>query len=112
MEDLSETWSMIFDVAKEYPDILNISHFDFDAFYKAYNLTVTRCFGYSLPQTMIVPLADCVNHHNVDGQYELFHSKLHSVNSEEQFEKLTEAEKCYFTNSRRRINFNRAIKAG
>ena len=64
---------------------------------KAYTLVVTRCFGYSLPQTVIVPLADCVNHHNVDGQYELYHTGLHSVKSEAELAKVSEEGQCYYT---------------
>ena len=35
---------------------------------------VTRCFGWGLPCTMMIPFADCINHHNVDSSYELIHS--------------------------------------
>jgi len=34
---------------------------------------VTRCFGWGLPKTTLVPFADCINHHNVDSSYELIH---------------------------------------
>lgn len=31
-------------------------------FYKAYNIVMTRCYGWSLPSTCLIPLADMCNH--------------------------------------------------
>jgi len=106
MDDLRETWQSLFTVAAEYADILDLDSFSFEKFKQAYNIVVTRCFGYSLPQTVIVPLADCVNHHNVDGQYELYHSRLHNL-SEKGLAEVDEEESHYYTHSRRRINFKK-----
>jgi hypothetical protein len=39
---------------------------------------VTRCFGWGLPKTSIIPFADCINHHNVDSTYELIHVDYHA----------------------------------
>jgi len=38
---------------------------------EAFESTVTRCFGWGLPCTTMVPFADCINHHNVDSSYEM-----------------------------------------
>jgi hypothetical protein len=38
---------------------------------------VTRCFGWGLPKTSMIPFADCINHHNVDSTYELIHTRYH-----------------------------------
>jgi histone-lysine N-methyltransferase SETD3 len=38
---------------------------------------VTRCFGWGLPKTSMIPFADCINHHNVDSTYELIHKEYH-----------------------------------
>lgn len=38
---------------------------------------VTRCFGWGLPKTSMIPFADCINHHNVDSTYELIHQRYH-----------------------------------
>lgn len=40
---------------------------------------VTRCFGWGLPKTSMIPFADCINHHNVDSTYELIHREYHRV---------------------------------
>lgn len=44
---------------------------------KSFVSVVTRCFGWGLPRTSMIPFADCINHHNVDSTYELIHSKYH-----------------------------------
>jgi hypothetical protein len=41
---------------------------------RAFASVVTRCFGWSLPSTMVVPFADFINHHNVDSSYEMVSS--------------------------------------
>lgn len=46
-------------------------------FYKCFNTIVTRCFGWGLPKTSLIPYADCINHHNVDSTYEFICEELH-----------------------------------
>ena len=46
-------------------------------FYKCFNTIVTRCFGWGLPKTSLIPFADCINHHNVDSTYEFICRDLH-----------------------------------
>ena len=48
-----------------------------EVFLKAFISVVTRCFGWGLPKTSIIPFADCINHHNVDSTYELIHEEYH-----------------------------------
>jgi hypothetical protein len=33
-------------------------------FDKCYGMVMTRCFGWGLPETMLVPFADFLNHHS------------------------------------------------
>ena len=37
----------------------------------AFSSVVTRCFGWGLPCTTMVPFSDTINHHNVDSSYDL-----------------------------------------
>lgn len=37
----------------------------------------TRVFGYSIPCTAMIPMADMLNHADVDVQYEVFNKRLH-----------------------------------
>ena len=46
-------------------------------FYHCFNLIITRCFGWGLPKTSLIPFADCINHHNVDSTYEFMCAQLH-----------------------------------
>ena len=48
-----------------------------EVFYKCFNIIVTRCFGWGLPKTSLIPFADCINHHNVDSTYEFICKDLH-----------------------------------
>ena len=45
-----------------YPDFFDPSRVDKDLFMWAYAFLYTRVFGWGLPSTMAVPLADCLNH--------------------------------------------------
>lgn len=45
---------------------------------KMYNLACTRCFGWTLPSTMMVPFADFLNHLPIDTQFEVFNLQ-HSI---------------------------------
>jgi hypothetical protein len=51
---------------------------------------------------MIVPFADCANHHATDNQYELFNSRLSKLSKDTV---TAEEESFYFTNDKKRINF-------
>ena len=82
IEALKEEFEILFVVASQYPKDICLDKFTFDTFMEAHTLVVTRCFGYSLPYLMIVPFADCANHHATDNQYELFNSRL-SMQSKE-----------------------------
>ena len=46
-------------------------------YYWCFNSIVTRCFGWGLPKTSLIPFADCINHHNVDSTYEFICEQLH-----------------------------------
>ena len=37
-----------------------------------YNFSCTRCFGYGLPDTMMVPLVDYLNHLPIDTQFGVY----------------------------------------
>lgn len=54
------------EVASLYPDLIDMSRFTEKNFKLAFTITVTRCFGWSLPSTMVVPFADCANHFIID----------------------------------------------
>ena len=45
-------------------------------FYWAYEAVMTRCFGWSLPSTSLVPFADMLNHSNEATTYYLVNKKF------------------------------------
>ena len=52
-----------------------------EVFYKYYNLACTRCFGWNLPDTMMVPLADFLNHLPIDTQFGVYSKRTHQIKS-------------------------------
>ncbi|CDW76123.1 set domain protein [Stylonychia lemnae] len=105
-------------IASKYPELIDLDKFSEDLYKIAYNLVTTRCFGWSLPYTSLVPLADCFNHYNIDNQYELFNSKLHTLLSDynpkssvqELKEELREVDYQYYTKEKMQLNFMKNFK--
>jgi len=62
-----QVWPGICDTSKTKEEIAKEME---PMFYKCFNTIVTRCFGWGLPKTSLIPFADCINHHNVDSTYE------------------------------------------
>jgi len=69
-----KVWPGIVDDTKTKEDLAK--YFE-PIFYKCFNTIVTRCFGWGLPKTSLIPFADCINHHNVDSTYEFICKELH-----------------------------------
>lgn len=88
--EYEEEWSMIYSTFQKehydeyFPGISDPQKEPYfkDIFLKAFIGVVTRCFGWGLPKTTVIPFADCINHHNIDSTYELFHSKYHYYKQE------------------------------
>ena len=84
-----------------YPEMIDITKFTPENYKLGFTITVTRCFGWSLPNTSVVPFADCANHFIIDNQYELYNKTLH-LRKKQQKEgnsaiKFTPGEEKYFT---------------
>lgn len=70
-EDMESNWQRIEGIIKD-----NCEVFDFpdkntdirELYFWAYEFTMTRCYGWSLPSTILIPLADFLNHekHGID----------------------------------------------
>ena len=50
-----------------------------ELFLRMYNYACTRCFGWTLPSTMMVPLADFMNHLPIDTSYDVYSKQSHEV---------------------------------
>jgi len=71
-QDMEDNWRKIKEILKKNQDLF-ISALDLDTEIKslyiwAYEFVMTRCYGWSLPSTILIPLADFLNHdkHGVD----------------------------------------------
>jgi hypothetical protein len=70
----NQVWPGIVDESKSKQELSQLFE---PIFYKCFNTIVTRCFGWGLPKTSLIPFADCINHHNVDSTYEFICRELH-----------------------------------
>ena len=76
-EEYEAEYQALYEIASMYPEMIDIKKFTPDNYKLGFTITVTRCFGWSLPHTSVVPFADCANHFIIDNQYELFNKRLH-----------------------------------
>ena len=59
-----EDWEKTNNFFSIYPDFFNPESCNKELFLWAMSLLHSRCFGWGLPSSMLVPLADCLNHAN------------------------------------------------
>lgn len=62
--DLDSEWKEISKLVSLYPE--RLQGVTRELFERMYNFACTRCFGWTLPSTMMVPLADFLNHYPSD----------------------------------------------
>jgi hypothetical protein len=79
-EEYEAEYQCLYEIASMYPEHFDISQFTPENYKIGFTVTVTRCFGWSLPHTSVVPFADCANHFIIDNQYELYCKRLHDQN--------------------------------
>ena len=76
MEDL---WEDTLKIILKHPEVFGKAEADDRAlFYWSYELVMTRCFGWSLKSTSIVPFADMLNHSNKATTHYVIHSGIES----------------------------------
>ena len=63
----------------------------------AYKTVYTRCYGWGLPSTMLIPLADCINHNIVNTSYNFIEKKdIENINNNEYKSKIKSIRKLNF----------------
>jgi hypothetical protein len=68
----------MYKVIKKYPGFFPGTKIELEKTFKwAYEFVIGRSFGWALPCSMIVPLADNLNHANVNVSYSLLHKDIH-----------------------------------
>lgn len=75
--ELSEEWLLIKEVLDKYPDIFTPNVITSELYFKFYGLVCTRCFGWGLPSTSLIPMADNLNHSDVDVSQEIINTDMH-----------------------------------
>jgi hypothetical protein len=66
-------------VLQKYPKIFPDHFMSRKLFLNVYGQVCTRCFGYSVPSTSMIPMADNFNHGCFETNQELICSKLHKI---------------------------------
>lgn len=60
---MDATWYKFKGVMNKYPEFYgSLTEHHKDTFYWSNEFVMTRCFGWTLPSTSLVPLADMLNH--------------------------------------------------
>lgn len=74
---MEELWDDMFKIIIKFPEIFGESRSDDKkSFYRSYELVMTRCFGWSLKSTSLVPFADMLNHSNNATTHYVVHAAL------------------------------------
>ena len=70
LSDLRKMYQAIVSLCDEHHDLFPLESFTFESFKHAYGMIQNRAFGKRLPWSALVPLADCLNHSNVQTKYD------------------------------------------
>ncbi|CAD8153535.1 unnamed protein product [Paramecium pentaurelia] len=82
-EDLKELWNQAKDIFNEFIQIFGETRpTDKEDFYWAAQSVMSRCFGWSLKSTSMIPIADFLNHSNKACTHYLVHSKIEKLEQE------------------------------
>ena len=61
-KEVEVLWDVTSKVINVHPETFNIPKITKELFTYYYHFIISRCFGYGLPTTMIVPVIDMFNH--------------------------------------------------
>ena len=75
--ELAFEWIELSNVLALYPNIFPPSKYNSALFYKFYSQVCTRCFGWGLPSTSMIPMADNHNHSDVTVVQEILNKTMH-----------------------------------
>jgi hypothetical protein len=74
---LDQSWHEMSMVLRQYPEVFKAGFITEELFHHVETSVSTRVFGYSIPCTAMIPMADMLNHSSIDVQYEVFNRSLH-----------------------------------
>ena len=61
--DIDSEWSYFKKCLKQYPNIFPYTDYNKELYIWCFEYVMTRCYGWSLKYTSLVPFADSLNHH-------------------------------------------------
>ena len=61
-EVLQNTWQDVLSSLKDFPNLFSKSMLKKEIFLKYYAQVCSRCFGWGMPHTSLIPMADSFNH--------------------------------------------------
>lgn len=73
----NSSWGQMKPIFGKYPEVFKPDFVTHELFLHVETSVATRVFGYSIPCTAMIPLADMLNHADIDVQYEIFNKRLH-----------------------------------
>ena len=107
-EQNEEEFEMFLEIAKENSAVFDVSFFTYANFMRAHTQVTTRCFG-TPTEIMVVPFADCANHHVTDSEFHLLNHRLAAKHLESKKAgkqpDVSADEAKYFTKERTRVQF-------
>ena len=86
----------------KYPEIFPPGSITSELYFKFYGQVCTRCFGWGLPSTSLIPMADNCNHSDVTVVQEIINTSMHLD---------AEPESPYFTKTKMMNDFQINFKA-
>eukprot|EP00826_Nyctotherus_ovalis_P063704 TRINITY_DN9344_c0_g1_i7.p1 TRINITY_DN9344_c0_g1~~TRINITY_DN9344_c0_g1_i7.p1 ORF type:complete len:237 (-),score=45.03 TRINITY_DN9344_c0_g1_i7:936-1646(-) len=105
-EAVDEEWIEVKAMLNKYPTYFPPEGVTKELFIFAYGNVVMRCFGWSLPCTMLIPMADALNHSPIDTSNEMVDIQLHEAATSESSEihKVSKV-RAYATRSKMLISY-------
>ena len=82
-EELEDEWVELLEVLEKYPDLFNAETRQRKNFMSIYAQVCSRCFGWGMPFTSMIPMADNLNHSDVNVVLELINKSIHLEENEE-----------------------------
>lgn len=99
-EQLQDDWIEVLETLKRYPKLFSAEAIQRKNFVSLFAQVCSRCFGWGLPHTSMIPMADNMNHADVNVLCEIVTNSLH---------KEADESNNYFTKSKFMNDFSLAF---
>lgn len=83
-DELEQEWKEVQRILRSYPQHFDPSRINKETFFWLFSCVCSRCFGWGMPTTAMIPMADNLNHAPISVQNETIHKKLHLLGSDQE----------------------------